>query len=63
MDQQQQPPQAPAPSVPPLYLIETALKVAFLVMSIFNLKYTLLVALAASVLGLLRVLKRPQFSK
>lgn len=66
MDQQQQeqaPPQAQPKPVPLPYLVETLLKVAFLVMSLFNLKYTLVVAFAASLIGLLRVLKRPQFNK
>lgn len=62
MDQQQQAP-APAPRVPILYIVETIFKVFFLVMSIFNLKYTLVVAFTASVAGLLRVCKTPQFNK
>lgn len=45
------------------YPIETALKVVFLFISPFNLQFTLVSAFLASLLGLLRVLKRPQFSK
>lgn len=66
MDQQQQEqaPSQPQPKpIPFPYLVETLLKVVFLVMSLFNLKYTLVVAFSASIFGLLRVLKRPQFNK
>ena len=45
------------------YPIETVLKLAFIVMAPFNLPYTLLLAFVASVIGLIRVIKRPQFSK
>jgi hypothetical protein len=45
------------------YPIETALKGMFIVMSIFNLPYTLVVALAASLIAILRVLKTPKFNK
>lgn len=62
MDQQQQAPPA-APRVPILYVVETVFKALFLVMSIFNLKYTLIVAFTASLAGLLRVCKTPQFNK
>lgn len=62
MDQQQQAP-PPAPKVPILYVVETIFKALFLVMSIFNLKYTLIVAFTASFAGLLRVCKTPQFNK
>lgn len=52
----------PAP-VPPLYMLESLLKAAFIVMAVPNLPYTVLVGLAASVCGLLRMLKTPQFNK
>jgi hypothetical protein len=39
------------------------LKVAFLLMSIVNAKYTLVVAFFASLIALFRVLKTPQFNK
>ena len=45
------------------YSIETVLKLAFIVMAPFNLPYTLLLAFLPSVIGLIRVVKRPQFSK
>lgn len=45
------------------YPIETALKAAFLVMSLFNLPFTLVVAFLSSLIGLLRVCKTPQFNK
>lgn len=45
------------------YPIETVLKVAFILMSPFNVRFTLLAAFLASLLGMLRVLKRPQFNK
>jgi hypothetical protein len=45
------------------YPIETVLKVAFIVMSPFNVRFTLLAAFLASLCGMLRVLKRPQFNK
>lgn len=45
------------------YPIETVLKVAFIVMSPFNVRFTLLAAFLASLFGMLRVLKRPQFNK
>ncbi len=61
MDQQQ--PQASAPKVPFIYVIETILKCFFLVMSLFNMSYTLVVALLASVIAIYRVLKRPQMNK
>lgn len=45
------------------YNLETLLKAAFLLMSLFNLPYTLLVAFASSAIGVLRVCKNPQMSK
>ena len=45
------------------YPIETALKLMFIVMSPFNMSYTLVTAFLASLMGLFRVLKRPQFNK
>ena len=45
------------------YTIETVLKLVFIPMAILNLRYTLLVAFAVSVLAVLRVLKKPQFNK
>lgn len=62
MNQQQQP-QAPAQNVPFTYIIETILKCIFLVMSLFNLQYTLIVALLASAIALYRVYKVPQMNK
>lgn len=62
MDQQQQP-QAPAPKVPFIYVVETILKCIFLVMSLFNLQYTLIVALLASAIAIYRVCKTPQMNK
>ena len=49
--------------LPPIYMAETALKAAFIVVSIFNLSYTIVVGLLASACGLLRMLKTPQFNK
>jgi hypothetical protein len=49
--------------LPPIYLAETAFKAAFIVMSIFNLSYTIVVGLLASACGILRMLKTPQFNK
>lgn len=45
------------------YPIETLLKAVFLITSLLNTQYTLLVAFAASAIGLLRVCKTPQFNK
>jgi len=45
-----------------LYPYETLLKALFIFMSLFNLQYTLLVAFLASLFGVLRVLKTPQFN-
>jgi hypothetical protein len=45
------------------YNIETLLKAAFILMSLFNLPYTLFVAFASSAIGVLRVCKNPQMSK
>jgi hypothetical protein len=52
-----------SPLVRVFYPIETLLKVAFIVLCPFNVPYTLVLALLASVLALLRVTKRPQLSK
>lgn len=49
--------------IPPLYLAETAFKALFLGMSIFNMSYTITVAFLASLCGLIRMLKTPQFNK
>lgn len=49
--------------VPPIYLAETAFKAAFIVMSIFNMSYTITVGFLASLCGLIRMLKTPQFNK
>lgn len=49
--------------IPPIYLAETAFKAAFIVMSIFNMNYTITVGLLASACGLIRMLKTPQFNK
>ena len=45
------------------YPVETILKLIFMTTSPFNVPFTLLFAFLASLMGLLRVLKRPQFSK
>ena len=45
------------------YPIETALKLIFITLSPFNVRFTLLAAFLASAIGLLRVLKTPQFNK
>jgi hypothetical protein len=45
------------------YLLETILKGLFLVMSPFNIRWTLATAFLASLIGVIRVLKRPQFNK
>jgi hypothetical protein len=45
------------------YLVETILKGLFLVMSPLNLRWTLTAAFFASLIGVIRVLKRPQFNK
>lgn len=49
--------------VPPLYMVESLLKVVFIVMSTINAQYTIIVGLVASILAILRVCKRPQFNK
>ena len=49
--------------LPPIYLAESAFKAAFIVMSIFNLSYTIVVGLLASACGIFRMLKTPQFNK
>ena len=46
-----------------LYPLENILKLAFLPMSLLNLDYTVAVAIAVSVLALLRMLKTPQINK
>jgi len=51
------------PLISIFFPIENVLKALFLVMSIFNLPYTLIIAFFASLIGLLRVCKTPQFSK
>lgn len=45
------------------YNIETLLKAIFIVMSLFNLSYTLFVAFACSLIGVLRVCKNPQMTR
>lgn len=45
------------------YPIETLLKLVFIIISPFNIRFTLLAAFLASLIGLVRVLKRPQFNK
>jgi hypothetical protein len=50
-------------TIPPIYYLETILKAVFIPMAIFNLPFTIAIALAASLCGLLRMLKRPQFNK
>lgn len=49
--------------VPPLYKVESLLKVVFIVMSTINAQYTIVLGLVASILAILRVCKRPQFNK
>jgi hypothetical protein len=46
-----------------LYPIETILKAVFIPMSLFNLPFTLVVALLCSLIGVFRVCKAPQFNK
>lgn len=46
-----------------LYPMETLLKALFLFMSLFDFKFTLVVALLASLMAVLRVCKSPQFSQ
>jgi hypothetical protein len=45
-----------------LYPLETLLKALFIFMSLFNLSFTLVVAFAASLIGVLRVCKMPQLN-
>ena len=45
------------------YPIETVLKIIFVVVCPFSLPYTLLLAFITSVIGLIRVTKKPQFNK
>ena len=45
------------------YPIETILKLVFITLSPFNVRFTLIAAFLASLVGLLRVLKTPQFNK
>jgi preprotein translocase subunit Sss1 len=52
-----------SPLVKIFYPIETALKLIFVVITPFNLPFTLITAFLASVIGLLRVAKKPQFNK
>ena len=49
--------------MPPIYLAETAFKAAFIVMAVFNMSYTITVGFLASLCGLIRMLKTPQFNK
>ena len=44
-------------------MVESLLKVVFIVMSTINAQYTIIVGLVASILAILRVCKRPQFNK
>lgn len=44
------------------YPLETTFKLLFILMSPFNLPFTLLIAFLASLTGLFRVLKTPHFS-
>ena len=46
-----------------LYTAETALKTAFIAMSLFNLNFTVLVAFLSSTIGILRVFKTIEFTK
>lgn len=52
-----------ATKIPPIYLAETAFKAAFIFMAVLNLQYTITVAFLASICGLIRMLKTPQFNK
>lgn len=45
-----------------LYPLETLLKALFIFMSLFNMSFTLTVAFFASLIGVLRVCKTPQFN-
>jgi hypothetical protein len=45
-----------------LYPLETILKGLFIFMSLFNMNYTLIVAFAASLIGVFRVCKTPEFN-
>ena len=45
------------------YPVETVLKLVFVVISPFNIRFTLVAAFLASLMGMLRVLKRPQLNK
>jgi hypothetical protein len=45
------------------YPVETFLKLVFITLCPFNVRFTLLAAFLASLIGLLRVLKTPQFNK
>lgn len=49
--------------IPTIYLAESAFKAAFIGMAVFNMSYTITVGLIASLCGLIRMLKTPQFSK
>jgi hypothetical protein len=46
-----------------LYPLETLLKGLFIFMSLFDMNYTLIVALAASLIGVFRVCKTPEFNQ
>ena len=46
-----------------LYPLETILKGLFIFMSLFNMNYTLIVAFAASLIGVFRVCKTPEFNQ
>ena len=52
-----------SPLVKVFYPLETALKLIFIVISPFDLPFTLVTAFAISVIGLLSVAKMPQFNK
>lgn len=55
--------QSRAKQITPIYMAETALKAAYLVMAPFNLPYTIIVGLLASLCGLFRMLKKPELNK
>jgi hypothetical protein len=55
--------QAQVGGIPPLYYVETAFKGLFLFMAPFNMQYTIIVGVVASVCGVIRMLKTPQLSK
>ena len=51
------------PTLQKTYLVESALKLVFIVMAIFNMNFTMTVGFIASFLGMIRMWKAVEFNK